>query len=282
MNPQQLYELWERQHWSAHEIDLSRDAEDFERLSPEAREHAIWTMASFFIGEERVTTQFSGLVMSYEDESEASYLATQQVDEARHMQFFDRFYREVLSIEGSDFEARLARVREELNDPFTRLFDDALVAAGRRLVADPSDVEAKIDFVTTYHMVIEGTLALTGQYFLTDWLESADLMPGFREGFGLIAQDEHRHVAYGTWYLQQSAGRDPALAERMRARLHELLPVAAGVLVPVGMDPTEDWELLGYTSTEINGFAFRSLSRRLKAIGVPLVAEEAAAVGTPA
>ena len=50
--------------------------------------------------------------------------------------------------------------------------------------------------------------------------------------------------------------------------------MAAGVLVPAGVDPTQDWELLGYTSTEINGFAFRSLSRRLKAIGVPLVAEE--------
>ena len=68
----------------------------------------------------------------------------------------------------------------------------------------------------------------------------------------------------------------------MRQRLHELIPVAAGVLVPAGVDPTQDWELLGYTSTEINGFAFRSLSRRLKAMGVPLVAEEAAAVGTPA
>jgi len=275
MDPQQLYELWERQHWSAHAIDLSRDAEDYARLSPEAREQLIWSLSSFFIGEERVTTQFSGLVMSYENESEASYLATQQVDEARHMQFFDRFYREVVAIEGADFEARLARVREELNDAFTRLFDDALVEAGRRLVADPGDREAKVDFVTTYHMVIEGTLALTGQHYVTDWLENADLMPGFREGFGLVAQDEHRHVAYGTWYLQQTAGRDPLLAERMRRCLHDLIPVAAGVLVPVGVDPTEDWEVLGYTSEEINGFAFRSLSRRLKAIGVPLVAAAA-------
>jgi len=47
------------------------------------------------------------------------------------------------------------------------------------------------------------------------------------------------------------------------------VPVAAGVLVPPGADPT-DYEILGYTSDEVNGFAFNSLSRRLKAIGVPL------------
>ena len=37
-----------------------------------------------------MTTQFSGLVMAYENEQEEAFLTTQQVDEARHMQFFDR------------------------------------------------------------------------------------------------------------------------------------------------------------------------------------------------
>ena len=39
------------------------------------------------------------------------------------------------------------------------LFDEVLVDAGRRLMADPRDLEAKVDFVTIYHMIIEGTLA---------------------------------------------------------------------------------------------------------------------------
>jgi hypothetical protein len=62
------------------------------------------------------------------------------------------------------------------------------------------------------------------------------------------------------------------MAGLMRARLHELLPVASGVLVPKGADPN-DWEMLGYTSAEVNEFAFNALTRRLKAIGVPLVVE---------
>ncbi|MCW3066942.1 MAG: hypothetical protein JWN32_4114, partial [Solirubrobacterales bacterium] len=138
-----------------------------------------------------------------------------------------------------------------------------------RLIADPTDREAKVDFVTTYHMVIEGTLALTGQYFITDYYEKQGILPGFVEGFRNISSDEHRHVAYGTWYLQRAC-RDSALRDRVSDKLMELLPVAAGVLVPKGKDPGSDWTLLGYASQEVNEFAFRALTRRLKVIGVSL------------
>ncbi len=276
MPPQRLYELWERQHWLSQDLDFTQDREDWVNLSGEERDQIIWGLSSFFIGEERVTTQFSGLVMAYEDEAEESFLTTQQVDEARHMQFFDRFYREVIGLDQPDFESRLARVREELNDAFVTLFDEALVEAGQRLMANPRDRAAKVDFVATYHMVIEGTLALTGQHFITDYFRTAGLFPGFVEGFENVARDEHRHVAYGTWYLQRTAGADPSLAERLRSRLMELLPTAAGVLVPPGVDPHSEWELLGYRSSVIQEFAFKSLTRRLKAIGVPLQAPVAA------
>jgi hypothetical protein len=59
----------------------------------------------------------------------------------------------------------------------------------------------------------------------------------------------------------------------MQDKLGELLPVAAGVLVPPGRELGEEWELFGYSSQEVNEYAFKSLSRRLKAIGVPLQAE---------
>jgi ribonucleoside-diphosphate reductase beta chain len=272
MDPQRLYELWENQHWRSQDIDFTQDRLDWEALSGEQRDDVIWILSSFFIGEERVTTQFSGLVMAYEDQHEESFLTTQQVDEARHMQFFDRFYREVVALDQDDFEGRLQRVREELNDSFVKLFDESLVEAGRALIADPTNREAKVDFVTTYHMVIEGTLALTGQRYVTDYFTEQGIFPGFVEGFDNVARDEHRHVAYGTWYLAQTAGEDPALAKRMQDKLAELIPVAAGVLVPKGKDPNEPWTLLGYCSEDVNQFAFNSLTRRLKAIGVPLAA----------
>lgn len=272
MTPQQLYELWERQPWSAHAIDLERDKADWQSLPEENRDDIVWGLSSFFVGEERVTTQFSGLVMAYENQAEEAFLTTQQVDEARHAQHFSRFYEQVMSI-GGTMDEQLEHVREELNDSFVTLFDEHLVKAGERLVADPADVEAKVDFVTTYHMVIEGTLALTGQNFITDYFEKAGILPGFVEGFRNISRDEHRHVAYGTWYLKEACA-DPALARRAQDKLSELIPIAAGVLVPKGKDPFGEWDLLGYTSQEVNEFAFRALTRRLKVIGIGL--------GTPA
>jgi ribonucleoside-diphosphate reductase beta chain len=268
MSPQQLYELWERQQWQSQAIEFEQDRRDWEALTEQQRDEALYTLSAFFVGEERVTTEFSGLVMAYDDEQEEAFLATQQVDEARHMQFFDRFHREVLGRDGN-LHARLARAREDVTDAFNTLFDETLVEAAHTLVADPSDRLAKIDFITAYHMVIEGTLALTGQHFLLRFCEERGILPGFAEGFGNVARDEHRHVAYGTWYLQQQS-EDPEIAKRIQDKLVELLPAAAGVLVPPGYQLGDEYTILGYTSQEQNEYAFTALTRRLKVIGVGL------------
>ena len=278
MDPQQLYEAWERQPWSAHAIDLEQDKADWAGFDHLLRSQLAWNLSSFFIGEERVTTQFSGLVRAYESQAEEAYLTTQQVDEARHAQVFNRVFEQVLGLDGT-FEDRLQTARENLNPAFLDLFDNHLVAAQARLLADPADVEAKVDFVTTYHMIIEGTLALTGQFFIQDYLEKEGILPGVLEGFLKISQDEHRHVAYGTWFLQQKC-TDPAHRRRVQAKLQQLIPVATSVLVPPGVEDPFDYELLGYHSSETHQFAFNALSRRLKVIGVPLgeaADEEAAA-----
>jgi ribonucleoside-diphosphate reductase beta chain len=270
MDPQQLYELWERQPWSAHAIDLSRDRADWLALDEQDRKEIAWNLSSFFVGEERVTTQFSGLVRAYETQGEEAFLTTQQVDEARHAQHFNRFYDQVVGYEGS-FEDRLLQAREDLNTAFLVLFDEHLVDAQERLLSDPSDIEAKVDYVVMYHMLIEGTLALTGQKYITESLESRGILPGFLEGFAKVAHDEHRHVAYGTWFLKEKCA-DPALARRAQDKLIELLPVTATVLVPPGLNLGDQYEVLGVPSDEVNAFAFAALTRRLKVIGITLPA----------
>src|SRR4051812_35310977 len=274
MEPQQLYELWERQQWQSQAIDLDRDKEDWSKFSDQEQADILWGLSSFFVGEERVTTQFSGLVMAYEDEREEAFLTTQQVDEARHMQFFDRWFREVAGLDG-DIRARLAASREDVTDAFVELFDERLVKMGERLIAEPGDMDAKVDFVTTYHMVIEGTLALTGQHFMLDYYERNELLPGFAEGFGNIARDEHRHVAYGTWFLQQKCAEE-SYRTVVQETLNELLPLAAGVLVPKGYELGDDYEFFGYTAQEQAEFAYSALTRRLKVIGLSLPTASAA------
>ena len=265
MDPQQLYELWERQNWQSQVIDFTQDRRDWASMDEQLRDKLSWNLSSFFVGEERVTTQFSALVMAYESQGEAAFLATQQVDEARHAQHFNRFYEQVLGVDGT-FEDRLQRAREDITPAFVEMFDGVLVDWGRRLIEDPADIEAKVDFVTLYHLIIEGTLALTGQWLLTDYMERKEVLPGWVEGFKLISQDEHRHVAYGTWFLREKA-TDPSLRRRIAERLAELIPLAAAVLVPAGADPAE-YMILDYTMEETNTFAFNALNRRLKVIGI--------------
>jgi ribonucleoside-diphosphate reductase beta chain len=268
MTPRQLYALWERQHWAASEIDFSRDRSDWEGLDDATRDELMYGLSAFFVGEERIATQFSGLLMAFEDQHEAAFLATQQVDEARHAQHFNNLYEQVLRFDGS-FEDRLYAAREHLNDSYRVLFDKHLVDVNEALIAEPRDIGAKVDFVTTHHMVIEGTLALSGQHFQTGFLERRGILPGYVDGFKNISRDEHRHVAYGTWFLQQKC-QDPGLARRAQERLAATLPAAAGVLVPPGRSLGEDFDYMDATSQEVNEFAFTALSRRLKVIGIGL------------
>ena len=71
-------------------------------MSEEDKGLVYWALSSLMVAEERITTKFAGLVMAAESEEEASYLASQQVDEARHMQFYARFQDEVIAAPGDD------------------------------------------------------------------------------------------------------------------------------------------------------------------------------------
>jgi ribonucleoside-diphosphate reductase beta chain len=266
--PQTLYRHWEDEQWSPFAIDLSADREQWAQLAGEDRSLVLWALASLMVAEERITTKFSGLVGAYGTEEEATFLATQQVDEARHMQFYARFQDEVVA-DPQAIGAHVERAREQLSPAFSEIFDEALVQAHERLVAAPDDAGAKVDFVTTYHVVIEGTLGLTAFNFITRYLERESLLEGFVEGYSKIHHDEQRHIAYGTWFLREAVRESPELADNVRQTLRSLLPAVAQALTPPEREGT-DWEALGASADEIREFALSGLTRRLKIVGVPL------------
>jgi ribonucleoside-diphosphate reductase beta chain len=268
-DPQTLYKHWEQEQWNPWAVELTTDKAQWHNgLSDRDKGLVYWALSSLMVAEERITTKFAGLVMAAETEEEASYLASQQVDEARHMQFYARFQDEVIA-DPATIAAHIARSRQELGEPFSRIFDQALVAAHERLVANPSDHAAKVEFVTTYHLIIEATLGLTAFEFITRYLNNGQLLQGFVDGYTHIHHDEQRHIGYGVWYLREAASRDPAQADRIRSKLRELLPAVADALAPPDREGT-DWEALGATSDEIRQFALDGLTRRLSVIGVPL------------
>ncbi len=265
-DPQTLYRHWEDAQWSPFAIDLDPDREQWGSMSGEDRGLVHWALASLMVAEERITTKFSGLVGAHGSEEEATFLATQQVDEARHMQFYARFQDEVVADPGAIAE-HVKRAREELSPAFAKLFDEALVAAHERLAANPGDTEAKVEFVTIYHLVIEATLGLTAFNFITAYLEREGLLPGFVEGYSKIHHDEQRHIGYGTWFLRSAVEADPTQAETIQGVLTRLLPTVAESLTPPNRDGA-DWDALGASGEEIRAFAMTGLSRRLKIIGV--------------
>ena len=265
-DPQQLYLDWEHAHWAAQDIDLSRDPADWASLEEGERDLLYFALSSLMVAEERISTQFCGLVLAQDDEEEGSFLSTQLVDEVRHMQFYARFQDEVVA-DPATIGAHVERAREVLGEPFKHIFDGALVKAHERLRLDPRNREAKVDFVTIYHMVLEGTLGIVTSHFLLDLLRERELLPGFAEGYGLIAADEQRHIAYGTWFLREAVGADPAMGEVVRARVLDLLPHVAQALSPPGEGA---FEALGVEPGALAEFGLDALNRRLSIVGAPL------------
>ena len=267
-DPQTLYRHWEDEQWSPFAIDLTADRDHWNELGEEDRGLIFWVLSSLMVAEERITTKFSGLVGAYDSEEEATFLATQQVDEARHMQFYARFQDEVVA-DPALIAAHVERAREQISPAFRLIFDEALVEAHQRLVANPADAEAKVRFVTLYHQILEGTLGLTTFNFVSGYLDREGLLSGFVAGYSKIHHDEQRHIGYGTWYLREAVAAEPALAEAVRATLRELLPTVAESLAPPAPEAT-DRSALGVDAEEIRNFALGGLGRRLDVIGVPL------------
>jgi ribonucleoside-diphosphate reductase beta chain len=165
-------------------------------MSGADRDLVHWALCSLMVAQERITTKFAGLVLAHDSEEEATFLATQQVDEARHMQFYARFQDEVIA-DPAAIATHVARACEQLSPAFAAVFDEGLVQAHERLVANPGDAAAKVAFVATYHLVIESTLGLTAFRFITRYLEREWLLPGFVDGYSRIHHDEQRHIGYG-------------------------------------------------------------------------------------
>jgi ribonucleoside-diphosphate reductase beta chain len=268
-DPQQLYLDWEHAHWAAQDIDLTRDPADWAGLDEGERELLQFVLSSLMVAEERISTQFCGLVLAQDDEEEGSFLSTQLVEEVRHMQFYARFQNEVIA-DPAAIAAHVARSREKLSEPFKYIFDDALVKAHDRLRLDPADREAKVDFVTIYHMILEGTLGLVTSHFLLDLLRERGQLPGFVDGYGRIASDEQRHIAYGTWFLREAVASDPAMADVVRGRILGLLPAVAESVAP----PSDGaFDALGVEDGVLAKFGLDALNRRLGLIGVSLDAD---------
>ena len=268
---EKLFSRWENQQWNSESFDFSEDKAQWESDAFTAEQKAFiqWSMSSFFLGEERVTTELLPFAIAAPSHEARAFLATQISDEAKHMVFFDRFYREVYGVTAETLSENVNSQRSKMNDQYRELFDGILHECAETLRKDPSDMEALVRGVTVYMVVIEGTLALTGARFMIRSLKEMDLLPGFRQGFTAVNRDESRHVGFGVKFLADATRQDERYKQTIQDTLTETLPVGTLALAPPMVDDPYDFETpFGYTSQEIYGYAMKSLSKKLAAMGM--------------
>jgi|GEM_PF-893125 len=266
----QLYTLWERQNWKAHEIDFTVDREQWVITPREGQESLLWTLGSFYVGEERVTADLAPFLMAAPSGEVELFLATQLVDEARHAAFFDRFGAEVMCLGADDLRGRMREVERILLPPWREVFDDGLRDVAMRIEARPDDLDLFVEGIATYHMVVEGFLAVTGQTLIRDYLLEHSLYPGFCEGFGLVERDEHRHLAFGVRFLRDVIDEDPRHRATVERVVMSLAPRAAYVFAPPYVTDPREYASYGYTSRQIYGLAYRTLKRRMRVLGIEI------------
>jgi ribonucleotide reductase beta subunit family protein with ferritin-like domain len=263
-----LYARWEQGNWSATAIDFTEDARQWrEEMTEFERKAALWNYALFFWGEDAVADGLSPYIDAAPLEIQKYFLATQQVDEARHAVFFDRFMKEVVGIGGDSTGERLEAIKPELTWGFRMVFDrlDKMTVELRK---DPS-LPRLAAGVALYHLVIEATMAQPGQHFITSYLHERDLLPGFREGMDRIALDEQRHIGFGVKLLSDLCRQDEACKHAVADMLRELMPWLAAVLVPPNWDRRYT-EVFGFTLEQIGAEASESLETKLRSAGIPM------------
>jgi ribonucleoside-diphosphate reductase beta chain len=210
--------------WNPQAIDFSKDAEDYARLS-DLEQTVLQHLTSMFVaGEESVTLDLLPLMLAVAREGrveEEMYLTSFLWEEAKHTEFFSRVLYEVFNIK-KDLHAFHS-------DAYKQLFYKALPEAMSALLTDTSP-NAQVIASVTYNMVVEGVLAETGYHAYYTMLERNNLMPGLREGIGLLKLDESRHIAYGVFLLSRLVAEDNSLWDVIDMRMGELLELVLAII----------------------------------------------------
>ena len=253
-------------HWNPAAIDLEADSKRLVAHLESSDEPAQlldalrMNVARFGAGEQAVTQDLAPLAIALENIDDQMFVTTQLYEEAKHTDFFDRYWREVIH----PTEAELGYQRSSPTDPdwFNDAYDELFErneAAMMALLEDHSP-ESFANAYCHYHLTIEGILAQTGYYgmqtsFSEEKHPELPSLPGLCAGFQKIRQDEGRHVGFGMTKLKElvrSGDVDPGF---LNDTVTALMPLVNGITADedeaysAEVGPTPD-ELREYASAK--------------------------------
>ncbi len=227
------YELFDkakrRGTWDPSELDLSEDAVHWEEgFSQAQKDQIMGTFVGFYEGEESVTrtlVPYFTIVDKLEDApfdtvQEEMFLSTHLMEEAKHTDFFARYFEEVLGTQETEIDDYEESDYWQNPDLKEFLVDD-LEAIGERMrrtarTGDQHELRYILaEGVMHYMGIVESQLAKAGyEIFENVFSDISDdlgteIMPGFQEGIKLIRMDEGRHITNGRWVMKRLAEEDP-------------------------------------------------------------------------
>jgi ribonucleoside-diphosphate reductase beta chain len=242
--PRELYKRWEKQNWSVHDLDFTKDREDWQGIPGELKEEIVYGLQAFFLGEVCVTETLSPMVHAAPTTEDQQFLATQLVDEARHAIFFEQFFKNVLDIPSLD-SLKGEPIFSQYIDPavpgYGVTFFKDLPEVTEAVREDPGDYKKWVTSIVLYHMLIEGMLALYGQRQLLQATRAFDVLPAFRAGFTAVTRDESRHVNYGVYALRKAveAGLHDHIVESARMYMDPPCDLLTRPLQKIVLPPEE-------------------------------------------
>jgi ribonucleoside-diphosphate reductase beta chain len=258
--PMRLFVQGQDRFWKASDIDFSQDAEDWQSLTEQEREAALYLCASFIAGEEAVTEDIQPFMQAMSAEGrleDEMYLTQFAFEEAKHTEVFRRW------LDAVGVKEDLHHYIED-NPGYRTIFYEELPAALDNLLQDTSP-EAQIRASVTYNHIVEGMLALTGYHAWNLVLKSRGIAPGMQEIVKRIGDDERRHMAWGTFTCRRHVAADDAQWATVEARIQELLQPALQ-MVAYPLEQFGDDIPFGLDKDELVQYAFQRGTRRLGTI----------------
>jgi ribonucleoside-diphosphate reductase beta chain len=218
-----LYWRWERQQWQVAKVRPARDLATWNGLRPFFKNQLLGALAELEVGEVTVTRTLGSLVEKPPTEEDRIYLCTQLADEARHVQFFQTYLKDVCAADAGGEPIEL-----EVAADYQNTFTPKLTAATDQVRKDDSTRPDWYRALVYYHLVTEGILAATALR-TTRYLARRLRLEALDEGLTNVTRDESRHVAFGLRAALDgvTAGYGDVIVEAH----FESLPAAARVLI---------------------------------------------------
>lgn len=269
------FRLWDKSKklfWDPADLDFSRDAEDWAGLTKEQQFMLASSARGFMVGEEAVTLDILPLLRAISDEGrleETMYLSMFAMEEAKHVDFFRRWF-DAIGFDPRELDAAVQAQnngysvdgdKESENgdangQPRRRgIFDGDLTRIMRRLDTDRSP-EAFLDASLLYNHLIEAIAAISGYRRWNEMFTAigTDKLSAFQEGLGYVQRDERRHIAYGTYLCRRIIAEHPETWDFVEKRWNKMVSPLRAMQAQSGN---------GYGSGEQGSFMLKLADRRL-------------------